>query len=286
MDIKEFPLLIVLCGLPGSGKTTTASNLAKTAQASGVSVRLIHFDDALSDCCEGFDPETWRESRIRCMKEAEKVLESNRMVILDDTMHYHSMRIQCWKMARRCGACYAQIYTECDFRTCCERNASRDETARVPEHVMDRMHQVFEPPRMASSRYSWDGRTCVVPKQQKEVEDVWKFMLDSWNTPAPPLREAEIESAMRQSTHESWTHQLDLATRKILGEYLSTVEQGAQKKFYAERLNKQRRILLDSSRQFDAQDQASMEAQVHEFRSICEDMLVNSTQNSISRSVT
>ena len=277
MDKKEFPLLVVLCGLPGSGKTTIASSLAKTAQANGFSVRLIHFDDALLDGCEGFDPKTWKETRTRCMEEAGEALESTNIVILDDTMHYHSMRIQCWKMARRYGACYAQIYMDCDFDVCCKRNAGRKEVARVPEHVMDRMKQVFESPRMASSRYPWDERTCVVPRQQKSIDDVWVEILDSWDAPAPPLRETEIESAMQRSTHESWLHQLDLVTRKILGQYLSTVEQGTQKRFYAESMNKERKLLLASSRQSDARDQASMDAQAHQFRTICEDIVRNST---------
>lgn len=276
MDRKEFPLLVVLCGLPGSGKTTIASGLAKTAQANGFSVRLIHFDDALRDSCEGFDPKTWKETRTRCMKEAEEALRSNNIVILDDTMHYHSMRIQCWKMARRYGACYAQIYMDCGFDVCCERNARRKEITRVPEHVMDRMKQVFEPPRVASSRYPWDERTCVVPRHQKSIDDVWTDVLDSWNAPAPPLREAEIESAMKRSTHESWLHQLDIVTRKILGQYLSTVEEGTRKRFYAESMNKERKLLLASSRQSDARDQASMDAQVHQFQTMCEDIVRHS----------
>ena len=43
-----------------------------------------------------------------------------RLVIADDNMQYRSMRYQCFKLARKCGAAYLQIFVQCspEVREC------------------------------------------------------------------------------------------------------------------------------------------------------------------------
>lgn len=51
--------MLVLCGLPGSGKSTFARLLVELAQLGGCPLKHIHFDEAL-DKAEDFDPSLWK----------------------------------------------------------------------------------------------------------------------------------------------------------------------------------------------------------------------------------
>lgn len=59
MNRKEHGLMLVLCGLPGSGKSTFARLLVELAQLGGCPLKHIHFDEAL-DKAEDFDPSLWK----------------------------------------------------------------------------------------------------------------------------------------------------------------------------------------------------------------------------------
>ena len=53
--------VLVLCGIPGSGKSHLAAKLAASAPQHGLgTVTVIHFDSYTSDLTEEFDPETWK----------------------------------------------------------------------------------------------------------------------------------------------------------------------------------------------------------------------------------
>lgn len=61
--------LLVLCGIPASGKSTLARALAAIAQAHGIATSIIEFDDHMpmeppplsqSEDQHAFDPEKWK----------------------------------------------------------------------------------------------------------------------------------------------------------------------------------------------------------------------------------
>ena len=105
--------VLVLCGIPGSGKTTLAAQLARTAPA-GLRVQTLTFDDALLDAWAGsacgFSPALWRGAREQsfyqldfilrdglddaqpaseCFSAAGQQLGQRRsLVIVDDNMYY------------------------------------------------------------------------------------------------------------------------------------------------------------------------------------------------------
>jgi len=233
-------LLVVLCGLPASGKSTLAKALARHAESSGVRAVCVHFDDwerARQDADGGFDPVAWKAARGRGMEAARAALQrdqknqrgsSNVVVILDDTMHYTSMRLQCWKLARACGSTYCQVHVDCPLTLCLERNAMRDDATRIPDEVMERMNSTFEAP---TGKHPWDAHTVVAVSTDRETDDhedpavhfrsVWGD-IQRVKLLAPPMAtESELDPMIRKLTTETVAHQVDIQTRRVMAEHIA-----------------------------------------------------------------
>lgn len=262
VDADKTPLLVVLCGLPGAGKTTLAKHLAHMGAVSGMRVACIHFDDWLNDGGKGvgsvgsghhdFDPIAWKASRTRCSEAATEALkEGHDMVILDDTMHYTSMLLQCWKLARANASMYCQVYVHCPFEQCMARNAARNKAIRMPQAVMERMGRIFEAPRESNV---WDAATVVTSASR----DVWQD-LQQCKVLAPPLHsESELDPMIRALTTETVTHQVDIQSRRLLGQYAGRLNAlgGCDTRETAYILNEERRKLLEACKRSFKRDEA------------------------------
>lgn len=245
MAAGDEALLVVLCGLPASGKSTLAKALAHHAESSGVRAVCVHFDDwerARQDADGGFDPVAWKAARGRGMEAARAALQrdqknnrgsSNVVVVLDDTMHYTSMRLQCWRLARACGSTYCQVHVDCPLALCLERNAMRDKASRIPHEVMERMNSTFEAP---TEKHPWDAHTVVVAAavstdtdtETDHHEDPVVQFRSVWDDIqrvkllAPPMAtEIELDPMIRKLTTETVAHQVDIQTRRVMAEHIA-----------------------------------------------------------------
>jgi O-phosphoseryl-tRNA(Sec) kinase len=114
-------MLLVLCGLPGAGKTTLARRLASSltdgpAQVQA-EVRHCSFDSVYFGGDDGgseaeappeFELGRWRQSRAQALAQVERLIAESRaptsssLVVVDDNMYYRSMRHQCYLIAKKC----------------------------------------------------------------------------------------------------------------------------------------------------------------------------------------
>lgn len=301
--------MLVLCGIPGSGKSTIAAALAAVAEASGTLVTLVDFDKQAGDFLEDFDPEKWKKHRATSLQAVSQALESlkqnensnsdidaittticfsstndrtiktrNHIVIVDDTMHYRSMRAECWRIARAAGAAYIHAHINCPLETALERNELRPPGQRVPEEVLRRTAAIFEPPE-ENQHCPYDSDTYKVlldieesfEIQKKKSSDIrskingkalWSRVEDAWGPPAPaPFDEKADEARIaeaRRGTAESLLHHVDVQTRKYVTEVLSSFSSSSsssspaggkqEKKNIAEDLNRERRRVLERFR--------------------------------------
>lgn len=89
--------LLLVCGLPGSGKSSFCHELVARAKAQ--TSTWIHFcyddvEQSLRVDRSTFDPEIWQEARAKITTDVGSLLaeERNQVIVLDDNMYYRSMR--------------------------------------------------------------------------------------------------------------------------------------------------------------------------------------------------
>lgn len=105
------PLLITFCGLPGSGKTTTAKQLAKTTGA----IRL-NTDEWVADLgADFFDDEFHTKLQLRLYEHGKKLLELGHSIILEDGHWSREERDRHRADARKLGAAIEIHYFDLSF---------------------------------------------------------------------------------------------------------------------------------------------------------------------------
>eukprot|EP00887_Chlorella_sp_A99_P002838 scaffold6.g2838.t1 len=278
--------LLVLCGLPGSGKTTLAKQLVSTAPAQGDgSLIALHvcFDElGCGQEGEEFSPEAWRRGRRAALAAVEAALAGSdalapagaenpaagqqtarrRLVIADDTYHLRSMRSECYALARAHGAAFAQLHLRCTPGLAARRNACRPPGARVPPGIIDRMAAALEPPGAAGAP-PWDRHAIAVDVLEEDgaggmgggpgTAGIWRSVLAAWGRPAPPPLDAEqieaVKAAARQATAASLVHGVDIACRRAIAEAMQAAVPKERRAAAARLLNDARLRLLDELRQ-------------------------------------
>jgi tRNA uridine 5-carbamoylmethylation protein Kti12 len=323
--------MLVLCGIPGSGKSTIAAALATAAKATGTLVTLVDFDKQAGDLLEEFDPEKWKKYRATSLESIAQALDSSQrkisnseaasatttassssssfindstmktrkhLLIIDDTMHYRSMRAECWRIARATGAAYLHAHIKCPLERALERNQLRPPGQRVPEKVVRRTAAIFEPPEENQHcLYDSDAYKVLldiedsVPNKEngsdlKSLQSGWALWTQvdvAWGPPTPaPFDERAEKSRIteaRRNTAESLLHHVDVQTRKYLTEVVSSsssIAGGKQaRRKIAEDLNRERRHVLErirtelSSKKFDIYDDEHASEVIEGFQKFC-----------------
>jgi tRNA uridine 5-carbamoylmethylation protein Kti12 len=133
--------VLVLCGLPGAGKTSVCKHILESCvSVAGLRAHHVCIDEHVARAsgvgASAFSPQAWKvrketeaacsldwakrtapwfdcnwqEGREGALQAVERLLKSaclpegpaHTLVIIDDTMHYRSMRHECYQLAREC----------------------------------------------------------------------------------------------------------------------------------------------------------------------------------------
>jgi len=133
-------LLIVLCGLPASGKTTFAKWLCESLGLDPIiTVEHICYDAILRSelSSQTFESGLWKRARVIAFDRAAATIQSFRTrqceqgksalwVLFDDNMQLRSMRKQVCKLARKLGAGFSQLFFNVPESLALERNQQRE----------------------------------------------------------------------------------------------------------------------------------------------------------------
>ena len=133
------PTFYMMCGLPGSGKSTQAKKMAKKLNASIFSSDAIRKEKYGDEAIQG-NPNKIFSELISYIKIG---LYAGRDVILDATNISYKKRMS---FLRNLSNMKRPIRKVCvlmatPYEMCCARNASRERI--VPEEVMNRMYHSF-----------------------------------------------------------------------------------------------------------------------------------------------
>jgi len=147
---QQYPtdkLLVVLCGLPGAGKTTLANALSARITRSAVSIGSIFpFHRAVTVEYDAIHTDNFSDLRSEAEREIERELQNAGVVISDDNQYYKSMRKPFKRMAQRYQSGYLLLYLQIPRDIAIKRNATRKEERQVPVDVIERMDRRLEVP--------------------------------------------------------------------------------------------------------------------------------------------
>ncbi len=141
------PTLIMLCGLPGSGKSTYAKSLQNEY--------VIHSSDDLREEMFGDVNENSADSNRKLFEELHKRiirdLQSGKSVVYDATNINRRKRISFLKEIENISCIKKCVLFATPYSVCLGRNDFR--RRKVPEDVIKRMHMSFQPPHKSEG---WD----------------------------------------------------------------------------------------------------------------------------------
>ncbi len=158
--------LLVLCGLPASGKTDLAIKLQE-ALAETVEVRLVTTDQWRDSAYyANFTPEKENDVREKALEETRAHLAQGLSVIHDDTNYYSSMRHELYILAMENEYSFGIIHVRVPLETALEWNAKRERP--LSEHIITKIHERFDIP---GSRYTWDKPVCTVDPLKKNISE-------------------------------------------------------------------------------------------------------------------
>ena len=171
-------LIVVLLGLPGSGKSTLGRQLREKAVERGETVLTVDYDEliplakqakmveeegawkkereaiggAVSRLLENIDGAGSNDEAVPYLWQLkETCLVSGNMakvtVLVDDNNYLSSMRKPWHKLARDRSAGFCQIFVQASTEQAKHRNSMRKVAAQVPFSVIDSMAERLEPPR-------------------------------------------------------------------------------------------------------------------------------------------
>jgi predicted kinase len=132
------PSLIVVCGLPGVGKTTVAENVAERVDA-----RLLRTDVVRKDIFP--EPKYTQEESLTVYRElferASETVENGRNVVLDGTFKDAELRDRAAKLSESLDAPFRLVKVECADEVVRERIESRKDDESDADYDIHEMYR-------------------------------------------------------------------------------------------------------------------------------------------------
>ncbi|XP_076461157.1 L-seryl-tRNA(Sec) kinase-like [Babylonia areolata] len=143
------------------------------------------------------------------------------LVVVDDNMHYSSMRYQYCQVARKYEAGLCIVHVACPLEEALQRNRSRAED-RVEDSVITAMHQRLEAPD--SDKRPWEKYSASISGTsaadiQPLLEMVWEALMDPQRLPPEENTEEKVVSQYICST--SVIHQADQILRRCVSQHMA-----------------------------------------------------------------
>ncbi|KAK4327237.1 hypothetical protein Pmani_002293 [Petrolisthes manimaculis] len=154
------------------------------------------------------------------------------VLLLDDNFYYRSMRYESFKLARKHGTGFCQVYVECSTDVALAHNMQR--LNRVPEEVVKAMAEKLQPPR--PTQHVWEAPTYIVQSEigpggeaglrakiksefgMEILSKVWEMINQCSLLPVLPVEDHSTEVAeSRIQCSRSVAHQADLKLRALVG---------------------------------------------------------------------
>jgi selenocysteine-specific elongation factor len=168
---QNYPYLLIMCGLPASGKTIISKNVASLLEDKhGISTMILSSDDfrnMLSYSSKGFKPERETPVKLLYEKAIATGLEQGFLVISDDLNYYKSMRSDLRHIAKRADSDYDIVFVDTPVEVAIKWNQERG--SPIPSSLIEEINQKLDPPK---GDYKWDTPLVVVDPSKQSSEEI------------------------------------------------------------------------------------------------------------------
>ncbi len=211
-----YPYLLVICGLPSSGKTTIAKKVAEILETKhNISTIIISSEDfkkMASFSYQGFKPE--RETSVKAVfvNTVELALEKGFLVINDDSNYFKSMRRTLRGIARKANADYNIVLVDTSLEVAIKWNKER--SVPIASSIIEEINQKFDRP---GGEFRWDKPIAVIDPSKQDLEQIAgiivKAVLEGLASPirSKPINIIEDEKKLK-------IRKIERETRKIMAE--------------------------------------------------------------------
>lgn len=258
-------IAVSLIGIPASGKTCLAHKLVEISrnQQLDASVIVISFDDFIKINFSEITTGDYKQSREQLLQKIENLIKMLRdynedcwldklttsqlqlesrsfniapgcatsLIILDDNMHYRSMRQRIRSICRNMNCAHFQIFIECQLDSAIQRNRNR--SSPVPESIIKEMFQKIEAPQ----------NPCTINITYESSDD---DLLDMINDRIKCSEDLEEQLSFPQQ--QSLLHEIDIITRKELNARIKALKPCEYISSTCEILNGKRKEFLENLR--------------------------------------
>ncbi|KAK3759777.1 hypothetical protein RRG08_041732 [Elysia crispata] len=150
--------------------------------------------------------------------------QSQLIIIIDDNMYFRSMRYDYFKLARKYGTGFCQVFFNCSKSEAILRNSKRTEEHQIPEDVIVRMIEKLEPPD--SENYTWEHSSVFIDMESHSDlyhQSTIHLLMSSLSNPVEAQSYPDEEEVMKNRFQNSTnlTHQGDLILRKCVAAWMA-----------------------------------------------------------------
>jgi tRNA uridine 5-carbamoylmethylation protein Kti12 len=163
------PIIIALIGLPASGKSTFAQNLARKLREARFIVNIIDVDIFRREIMgDQFTPLMEQQVIAKKWENIDALLEkfSDSVLIIDDMHYLTGMRHAIKERAETLNGLYMAIFFATPMTKCLEWNLVRQNP--VPEAVIENIQSKLDVP---GKKYAWDMPAYIVNLIEKNIDN-------------------------------------------------------------------------------------------------------------------
>lgn len=213
--------LVVLCGIPCSGKTRRAKELADYLQAHEKTVHLLQ-DDFTGSSKNVCYEESSREKTLRAKlkSDTERYLTEDSVVILDSLNYIKGYRYELYCVSKHLHTPHCVLWCHTPVELAREWNASTGAVQPYSVQVLDALLMRFEAP---DSRNRWDSPLFVVyPDDTLPTQKICDSLFH--RKPPPPNKSTQSQPL----SESSFLHELDRLTQEVVRSIMAAQQSNEQ----------------------------------------------------------
>ncbi|MCP4762815.1 MAG: AAA family ATPase [archaeon] len=217
----DLNFLLILCGLPGSGKSIFAQKLREKLGATYSNIDLISIIDndeiRFKEFGNIFSPDNENKVREISLKNIQNKLFEKNIVISDDVNYFVGMRHQIMKIAVDNNIPYFIIHISTPLTISLDWNKKRKKP--IAEKIIHKIHEKFDIP---GNKYKWDTPILSIDLSREDldnsIEPLIKLIIRDFKKQKNLYDEKEI--VLKNKPFST----IDELTRKFLNFYTSSFQ--------------------------------------------------------------